>query len=126
MKITKKDMTDAGMSHADANAIMAEVESIQGTLDRFGGHGQDGQTLGKPNLLRGTQKNNPLLIIFMFPNYLTSRRLKSNDVAGCSYFQILDQRNVLPCSVEILSRPTPFACLHDNMNVLSVVTMDNA
>ncbi|KAL0036290.1 hypothetical protein WJX77_000825 [Trebouxia sp. C0004] len=46
MKITKKDMTDAGMSHADANAIMAEVESIQGTLDRFGGHGQDGQTLG--------------------------------------------------------------------------------
>ncbi len=30
------------------------------TLDRFGGHGQDGQTLGKPNLLLGAQKNNIL------------------------------------------------------------------
>ena len=27
-----------------------------GTLDRFGGHGQDGQTLGKPNLLLGAQR----------------------------------------------------------------------
>ena len=30
LKITKKDMTDAGMSIADANAILAEVESLQG------------------------------------------------------------------------------------------------
>ena len=32
LKITKKDMTDAGMSIADANAILAEVESLQGSL----------------------------------------------------------------------------------------------
>lgn len=32
LKITKKDMTDAGMSIADANAILAEVESISGDL----------------------------------------------------------------------------------------------
>ena len=38
-----------------------------GTLDRFGGHGPDGQTLGKPNLLRGTLKN-ILLIMFVFLN----------------------------------------------------------
>ena len=31
-----------------------------GTLDRFGAHGQDGQTLGKPNLLHGTLKNKDL------------------------------------------------------------------
>ena len=30
LNITKKDMTDAGMSIADANAILAEVESVQG------------------------------------------------------------------------------------------------
>ncbi|KAL3130969.1 hypothetical protein ABBQ38_000292 [Trebouxia sp. C0009 RCD-2024] len=30
LKITKKDMTDAGMSIADANAILAEVESAPG------------------------------------------------------------------------------------------------
>ena len=30
LKITKKDMTDAGMSIADANAILAEVEPVQG------------------------------------------------------------------------------------------------
>ncbi|DBA76929.1 TPA: hypothetical protein ACH3X1_009525 [Trebouxia sp. C0004] len=29
LKITKKDMTDAGMNIADANAILAEVESAQ-------------------------------------------------------------------------------------------------
>ena len=28
--------------------------------------------------------------------------------------------------LEILSRPTHFACLHDDMNVSSVVTMDHA
>ena len=32
LKITKKDMTDAGMSIADANAILAEVESVPGDL----------------------------------------------------------------------------------------------
>ncbi len=32
LKITKKDMTDAGMSIADANAILAEVEPDQGDL----------------------------------------------------------------------------------------------
>ncbi len=32
LKITKKDMTDAGMSIADANAILAEVEPVQGDL----------------------------------------------------------------------------------------------
>ena len=32
LKITKKDMTDAGMSVADANAILAEVEPLQGSL----------------------------------------------------------------------------------------------
>ena len=32
LKITKKDMTDAGMSIADANAILAEVEPLQGSL----------------------------------------------------------------------------------------------
>ena len=32
LKITKKDMTDAGMSTADANAILAEVESFSGDL----------------------------------------------------------------------------------------------
>ena len=32
LKITKHDMTDAGMSIADANAILAEVESLQGSL----------------------------------------------------------------------------------------------
>ena len=32
LKITEKHMTDAGMSIADANAIMAEVESISGDL----------------------------------------------------------------------------------------------
>ena len=32
LKITKKDMTDAGMSIADANAILAEVEAVQGDL----------------------------------------------------------------------------------------------
>ena len=31
-KITEKHMTDAGMSIADANAILAEVESLQGDL----------------------------------------------------------------------------------------------
>ena len=31
-KIIKKDMTDAGMSIADANAILAEVEPAQGDL----------------------------------------------------------------------------------------------
>ena len=31
-KITKKDMTDAGMSIADASAILAEVEPVQGDL----------------------------------------------------------------------------------------------
>jgi predicted hydrolase (HD superfamily) len=30
LKITEKHMTDAGMSIADANAILAEVESLQG------------------------------------------------------------------------------------------------
>ena len=101
-----------------------------GTLVRFGG-----QTLSKPNLLRGTQNNNPLLVLSMFcffllvSKLLTSGRLKSNDVAprvGCSCFQILDQRIVLPCTRDILSRPTHFACLHDDMNVSSVVTMDHA
>ena len=32
LKITKKQMTDAGMSIADANAILAEVEPLQGSL----------------------------------------------------------------------------------------------
>ena len=32
LKITKKDMTDVGMSIADANAILAEVEQLQGGL----------------------------------------------------------------------------------------------
>ena len=32
LKITKKDMTDAGMSIADANAILAETEPLQGSL----------------------------------------------------------------------------------------------
>ena len=31
-EITKKDMTDAGMCIADANAIMAEVKPLQGDL----------------------------------------------------------------------------------------------
>ena len=30
LKITEKQMTDAGMSIADANAILAEVEPVQG------------------------------------------------------------------------------------------------
>ena len=30
LKITEKQMTDAGLSIADANAILAEVESLQG------------------------------------------------------------------------------------------------
>ena len=69
------------------------------------------------------------VFFFWFLNYLTLGRLKSNDVAprvGCSCFQILDQRNVLPYTRDILSRPTHFACLHDDMNVSSVVTMDHA
>ncbi|KAL3148645.1 hypothetical protein ABBQ38_014066 [Trebouxia sp. C0009 RCD-2024] len=41
LKITEKHMTDAGMSIADANAILAEVEPLQGTLDSTGGHGRD-------------------------------------------------------------------------------------
>ena len=32
LKITEKHMTDAGMSIADANAILAEVEPLQGSL----------------------------------------------------------------------------------------------
>ena len=32
LKITKGDMTDAGMSVAHANAILAEVEPLQGDL----------------------------------------------------------------------------------------------
>ena len=32
LKITEKHMTDAGMSIADANAILAEVESAPGDL----------------------------------------------------------------------------------------------
>ena len=32
LKITEKQMTDAGMKIADANAILAEVESVQGDL----------------------------------------------------------------------------------------------
>ena len=32
LKITKKDMTEVGMSIADANAILAEVEPLQGSL----------------------------------------------------------------------------------------------
>jgi len=32
LKITEKHMTDAGMSIADANAILAEVELLQGSL----------------------------------------------------------------------------------------------
>ena len=32
LKIIKKDMTDAGMSIADANAILAELEPLQGSL----------------------------------------------------------------------------------------------
>ena len=32
LKITEKHMTDAGMSIADANAILAEVDSMQGSL----------------------------------------------------------------------------------------------
>ena len=31
-KITEKQMTDAGMSIADANGILAEVEPVQGDL----------------------------------------------------------------------------------------------
>ncbi|KAL0043914.1 hypothetical protein WJX82_004607 [Trebouxia sp. C0006] len=34
LKITKKDMTDAGMSIAHANAILAEVEPVQGSPQR--------------------------------------------------------------------------------------------
>ena len=34
LHITKKHMTDAGMSIADASAILAEVESIKGELSR--------------------------------------------------------------------------------------------
>ena len=49
-----------------------------GTLDRFGGHGQDGQTLGKPNLLRGTLKNkiSPSAHNVCVSKYLTFGRLK--------------------------------------------------
>ena len=32
LKITEKHMTDAGMTIADANAILAEVEPLQGSL----------------------------------------------------------------------------------------------
>ena len=32
LKITEKHMTDAGMCIADANAILAEVEPLQGSL----------------------------------------------------------------------------------------------
>ncbi len=32
LKITEKHMTDAGMSIADANAILAELEPLQGSL----------------------------------------------------------------------------------------------
>ena len=32
MRITKQDMTDVGMSIADANDILAEVESMHGIL----------------------------------------------------------------------------------------------
>ncbi len=32
LRITKEDMTGAGMSIADANAILAEVEPLQGSL----------------------------------------------------------------------------------------------
>ena len=32
LKITEKHMTDAGMSIADANAILAELDSLQGSL----------------------------------------------------------------------------------------------
>ena len=32
LMITKKDMTDAGVSIADANAILAELDSLQGSL----------------------------------------------------------------------------------------------
>ena len=32
LKITKQDMIDAGMSIADANAVLAEVEPLQGSL----------------------------------------------------------------------------------------------
>ena len=32
LKITEKHMTDAGMSIADANAVLAEVEPLQGSL----------------------------------------------------------------------------------------------
>ena len=32
LKITEQQMADAGMSVADANAILAEVESLQGSL----------------------------------------------------------------------------------------------
>ncbi|KAL3138695.1 hypothetical protein ABBQ32_006449 [Trebouxia sp. C0010 RCD-2024] len=35
LKITKKDMTDAGMSIADANAILAEVEPLQDDSQAF-------------------------------------------------------------------------------------------
>ena len=31
LRITEKHMTDAGMSIADANAILAEVDSLQGS-----------------------------------------------------------------------------------------------
>ena len=35
LKITEKQMTDAGMSIADANAILAEVEPVQGERSRI-------------------------------------------------------------------------------------------
>lgn len=35
LKIAKSDMTDAGMSIADANAILAEVEPLQGRMHHF-------------------------------------------------------------------------------------------
>lgn len=35
-KITKKDMTDAGMRIADANAILTELVPLQDTLSRAG------------------------------------------------------------------------------------------
>ena len=47
-----------------------------GTLDRFGGHGPDGQTLGNPNLLRGTLKNKISSSDVCVSNYLTFGRLK--------------------------------------------------
>ena len=36
LMITKKDMTDAGVSIADANAILAEVASLQGRVHLLG------------------------------------------------------------------------------------------